>query len=539
MKATVSKERKRKAKRRQKLAGRELLNGRHRTQRPAVAIFAAVLTWAVALIGLPMLVPPPPALATIIRPDFLSNALLGLAAFAATGIFLLIFRPALFLRNSRVILLCIISTFGALCSSVLLQSGTHLGGAFSQALPLLLPTVLAPLLAALLLGAHAAVAIGTLSAAMMAIYAERSLAIMTNGTLATILIAYLAPRVRTRSKAVKVCLYAGIIQVPLCAMLAFQSATQPFRLDIFAMQLSTCVLAALLFALLALVVLPLLEHVFNITTNISLLEFSDLGHPLLQRLALEAPGTYHHSLVVANIAQAAAEAIGANSLEARVSAYFHDIGKLTKPTFFAENIFSQPNPHDQLSPNMSTLIITSHVKEGLSMAQLYKLPDCVHRAIQEHHGSSILQCFHHKALTAQQEFELLDGSTRRLDDGQFRYPGPKPSTRVSAIICLADAVEAASRSIAKPSPTNLEDLVNDIVQRRFEDGQLDDCEISLLELSKVKRAFVFTLANMLHGRVAYPDSHENKNTKPSDIGLHQSDRAADADENLDATCASA
>jgi len=275
-------------------------------------------------------------------------------------------------------------------------------------------------------------------------------------------------------------------------------------------QTVSCIGSGILSAVLALLILPLLEHLFGITSDITLLEFSDLGHPLLQRLALEAPGTYHHSLVVANIAQAAAEVIGANSLEARVSAYFHDIGKLTKPNFFAENIHLQENPHDNLPPSMSTLIITSHVKEGLSLAMLHKLPEPVRRAIQEHHGTSMLQCFHHKAVS-QLELEMgIDGAqVTRVDDHHFRYAGPRPSTRVSGIICLADAVEATSRSIEKPTPGHIENMVNEIVRKRLEDGQLDDCELSLLELSKIRRTFVFTLTTMLHGRIAYPKNESS------------------------------
>ncbi|HAS83835.1 MAG TPA: hypothetical protein DCS43_14470, partial [Verrucomicrobia bacterium] len=208
--------------------------------------------------------------------------------------------------------------------------------------------------------------------------------------------------------------------------------------------------------------------------------------------------------VVANIAQAAAEAIGANSLEARVASYFHDIGKLTKPNFFAENIHLQENPHDNLAPSMSTLIITSHVKEGLSLAMLHKLPEPVRRSIREHHGTSMLQYFHHKAMI-QLELEMgMAGNPSRFDDHNFRYPGPRPSTRVSAIVCLADSVEAASRSLEKPTPGHIENLVNDIVCKRLNDGQLDDCELSLMDLSKIRKAFIFTMTTMLHGRIAYP-----------------------------------
>ena len=539
MKATVSKERKRKAKRRHKLAGRDI-NPHNKAQRPMVALLAALLTWFMSFVLFRI----PGTQFTVfsqyehIALDLALDAVLGATAFIAIGVLLTILNPQLIRRNSSVILLCLLCLFSALCSITILDSATLLSDPWNAIMPFLLPTVFAPLLAALLLGAHGAIAVGILSAIILATYAGRSLPIMANGILVTVLLAYLVPNIRTRPKAVKTCLYAGIAQVPIWALLALQHPGS-FRFELFLAQIGACVVAAVLAALLALLLLPLLEHVFNISTNISLLEFSDLGHPLLQRLALEAPGTYHHSLVVANIAQAAAEAIGTNSLEARIAAYFHDIGKLTKPEFFAENILSRPNPHDQLAPSMSTLIITGHVKEGLSMAQLHKLPACVHRAIQEHHGSSLLQCFHHKAMNAQQEFELGDPAPRPLDDSQFRYPGPKPSTRISAIICLADAVEAASRCITKPTPANLEDLVHDIVRKRLDDGQLDQCELSLRELSHIKRVFVFTLANMLHGRVAYPDHHENNNPKPPEGEPRQPEPSAPIAAATDATRATA
>ena len=531
MKATVSKERKRKMRKRHKRADKGRLQNQYLTQRPAVAFFAALLAWALAFIAMRM----PRAFITngpITNHSMLilvSDAILGAIAFITAGIFLWLFQPKIIQRNSRIILVCCIVCVSAFYAALLLTAATWLPIPWNTAMPYFLPTVIAPILTTLLLGTPSGFATGMTVSAILAIYADRNIAIFLNGALVTALITYLAPQVRTRSKVTKLCLFAGLAQVPALAIIVLQTQITTFRFDLFAAQLLAPIISALVAALLALILLPLLEHIFNITTNISLLEFSDLGHPLLQRLALEAPGTYHHSLVVANIAQSAAEAIGANGLEARISAYFHDIGKLTKPEFFAENMFNRENPHDQLNPNMSTLIITSHVKEGLSIAQLYKLPSCVHRAIQEHHGTTVLQCFHHKAVTSQQELALRDASNRPLDDSQFRYPGPKPSTSISAIICLADAVEAASRCIAKPTPANLEDLVDDIVRQRLDDGQLDQCELSLLELSKVKRAFVFTLANMLHGRVAYPNHHENTNNKSAETDFNPTISTSESD----------
>jgi putative nucleotidyltransferase with HDIG domain len=217
--------------------------------------------------------------------------------------------------------------------------------------------------------------------------------------------------------------------------------------------------------------------------------------------------------LVANLAQAAADEIGANSLLVRVSAYFHDVGKLVKPEFFAENMQLQNNPHDDLPPSMSTLVIVSHVKEGVSLGMLHKLPPPIIRAIQEHHGTSLLSYFHYKA-KSQLEDKISQsegnhkGEHKEVDESGFRYQGPKPSSRESAILCLADAVEAASRTMEKKAPANMEDLVNEIINMRLEDGQLDECDLSLSELAEVRRSFVFTLMNMFHGRVPYPKDED-------------------------------
>jgi putative nucleotidyltransferase with HDIG domain len=312
--------------------------------------------------------------------------------------------------------------------------------------------------------------------------------------------------IRKRSKVLRAGAVVGLAQVA-CVFAATALDGQTPGVQLILLQTLSGLLSSLICVITALLLLPVFERLFNITTDITLLELSDLSHPLLQRLALEAPGTYHHSLVVANLAQAAADAIGANSLEARVCSYFHDIGKLTKPNYFAENIHMQTNPHDDLPPSMSTLVITAHVKEGISLAMLHKLPGPVMRAIREHHGSSTLSYFHHKART-QLELGITTGTTnpsdQRVDDSSFRYDGPRPSTKVSGIICLADGVEAASRSLEKTTPGHIEGLVNAIVNTRLEDGQLDLCDLKLSDLTIVKRTFVFTLSNMLHGRIPYP-----------------------------------
>jgi len=259
--------------------------------------------------------------------------------------------------------------------------------------------------------------------------------------------------------------------------------------------------------------LPILENLFQITTDISWLEASDLNHPLLRRMTIEAPGTYHHSLVVANLAEAAAEAIGANATLCRVCSYFHDVGKLVKPEYFTENMAFGRNPHDDLAPTMSALIIIAHVKEGVDLALKHRLNQRIIDIIQEHHGTSLVRYFYQRALQ-QHEDALAGGKIMRLREDDvpevhqesFRYSGPKPQTKESAIVSLADTVESASRSLVKPTPQKIETLVNELIEERISDRQLDECDLTLGELKIIADRFRFTLLSMLHSRIAYPKS---------------------------------
>jgi putative nucleotidyltransferase with HDIG domain len=257
--------------------------------------------------------------------------------------------------------------------------------------------------------------------------------------------------------------------------------------------------------------LPILENLFQITTDISWLEASDLNHPLLRRMTIEAPGTYHHSLVVANLAEAAAEAIGANATLCRVCAYFHDVGKLVKPEYFTENMSFERNPHDDLAPTMSALIIIAHVKEGVDLALKHKLNQRIIDIIQEHHGTSLVRYFYQRALQQHEDaraggkiMKLREDDIPEVKEESFRYGGPKPQTKESAIVSLADAIESASRSLEKPTPQKIETLVNEIIDERISDRQLDDCDLRLGELKIIAERFRFTLLMMLHSRIAYP-----------------------------------
>jgi len=263
--------------------------------------------------------------------------------------------------------------------------------------------------------------------------------------------------------------------------------------------------------------LPALEGIFGLTTEITWLELSDLNHPLLRKMQLEAPGTFHHSLIVAALAESAAEAVGINAIQCRVSAYFHDIGKLSKPEYFIENQ-GEENPHDQLTPTMSALIIVAHVKDGVDLAIKHKLNPRILEVIQEHHGDSLVYYFYRKAqekVLAEAERDGVSSEGSELPDvdkKSFRYPGPIPQSKESGIISLADAVESASRTIKKPSPSRIRSLVDEIVFKRIKDGQLDNCGLTMSELTIVRDVFSKTLRSMLHARIEYPKDKVEEGT---------------------------
>lgn len=266
--------------------------------------------------------------------------------------------------------------------------------------------------------------------------------------------------------------------------------------------------------------LKIFEFLFGVLTNFSLLELSDFNQPLLKRMILEAPGTYHHSLVVSNLAETAADAIGANSLLTRVGAYYHDIGKMVKPEYFTENQMMGPNKHDSIEPSMSRLVILNHVKEGIELAKRHKLNPAIIDFIPQHHGTSLIYYFYQKSVEEAQEGE-------RIDEETFRYPGPKPQTRETAITLLADSVEGATRALDDPTPSNIEVTVKKVINNKFIDGQLDECPLTLKEIEKISSTFIRILTAMYHGRIKYP---EKKNGLEK-IGPQRKQRSAFKDGN--------
>jgi putative nucleotidyltransferase with HDIG domain len=269
------------------------------------------------------------------------------------------------------------------------------------------------------------------------------------------------------------------------------------------------VLNGLLAGILTIGALPYLEDAFGLVTPIKLLELSIPSHPLLRRLQLETPGTYNHTTLVANLAEAAAEAVGADALLARVGSYYHDVGKIRRPGFFVENqIGGRRNPHDRMQPSLSALAIAAHVRDGLEFARQYRLPKAIADFIPEHHGTSLIAYFYHRAV------ERAGGEP--VDPQAYRYEGPRPRSKETAIVMLADSTEGAARSLGNPQPDRIHDVVRRIVREKLEDGQLDECDLTFRDLDRIETTFTRILTSMFHPRIEYPEvTFESRRAAPA------------------------
>ena len=311
--------------------------------------------------------------------------------------------------------------------------------------------------------------------------------------------AFLSLKARKRIQIINAGLIAGFIQAAVAVFLERNYVKQftPFDVEIIKFSLLNGIISAIA----VIGMLPLFEIIFKMVTDISLLELSDFNHPLLKRMILEAPGTYQHSLVVANLAEAAAESIGANALLARVGAYYHDIGKIPKAEYYMENQIPYRDIHKNLKPSMSTLIIMNHVKEGIELAKKYHLNQKIIDFIAQHHGKSLVYYFFQRAKELEPE--------KNHQEEEYRYPGPRPQTKEVAIVQLADIVEAVSRTLEEPTPSRIEEMVKNVVKKKFMEGELDECELTLEDLEKITHSFIRVLNAMFHTRINYP---QNENT---------------------------
>ncbi|MBF0464857.1 MAG: HDIG domain-containing protein [Nitrospirae bacterium] len=337
----------------------------------------------------------------------------------------------------------------------------------------------------------------------------------------SIVAAFSVIRCKRRTDLLRGGLYISAVNVVTAAIVAFLSAGddifQSFHSLIFAATTGITISAYVS------IVLPTFEYLFKITTDITLIELLDLNQPLMKNLMINAPGTYHHSVIVGNLVEAASEQIGVNPLLARVTAYYHDIGKIKMPDYFVENQSSAISKHEKLTPHMSSMILISHVKEGLELADEYKLPEPVKDIITQHHGTNIIMYFYQKAKEEQAE---------PPDEEDYRYPGPKPQTRVAALVMIADAVEAASRVIKEPTPARVSGLVDKIINNVLLDGQLNECDLTLKNINVIKERFTYILLGILHKRIEYPGFDFNKPTfgeGEKDKGLDKESQQKDKD----------
>jgi len=400
-------------------------------------------------------------------------------------------------------------------------------------LPFAAPVALGSIVMAIMVGARPAVLMAFAVSALHSLMWGGSVDVFLVGFLGGMVAICFARDVRLRGKLMKASLISGLAVALIAAYQGFMNELAPMTVG---QQVLTAIGAGLATGVIVVGLLPVLEHCFKYTTDITLLELTDFNHPLLRKLQMEAPGTYHHSLMVANLAERAATEVGANSLLCRATSLFHDIGKLVKPEYFTENQREGYNPHDELTPAMSALIIKSHVKEGVDMAKQYKLPEVFIHIIRQHHGTTLIKYFYSKALNRQQQtvLPLQSGMTQTPNDNRdsveestFRYEGPRPRTLESAIIFFADAVEAASRSLKKVTPQSVEELVDSIFASRLDDGQLDEAPVTVAEIRKIRDSFCFTILNMLHSRVQYPKEEGKKKRGSTSAPVPMPETAAD------------
>lgn len=359
----------------------------------------------------------------------------------------------------------------------------------------------------LLFGMTVAIAFGLETALVLTTALSLVMIVVTGGTLGDFLIqmssvvtaTLMCGHVRSRSKLIKVGLITGVvagIATLGIGILEHQPLAMPL-LTAAGRNVMWSVAAGFLMTGL----LPTIERLFGVLTEISLLELGDVAHPLLQELVRRAPGTYNHSINVASLAEAAADAIGANGLLVRVGAYFHDIGKMFKPGYFIENVGQDVNRHESLVPAMSTLIIIAHVKDGADLARQHHLPQPIIDFIEQHHGTTLVEYFFRRA----SQIRDSNPDASEVEENSFRYPGPKPQTKEAAVLMISDAVEGACRVLVEPTPARIESLVHDLAMKRLLDGQFDECGLNLLELNAIEESLVKSLTAVYHGRVKYPD----------------------------------
>jgi hypothetical protein len=361
------------------------------------------------------------------------------------------------------------------------------------------PTILVAMIIAIAYDRRFALGIGSLHAVLVTAALGQGIGFFLIMWIGVTTCCVLLDEVRTRSKLVEV---GGATAMAMMLAAGAMGGMQMESLTVIGRNCLYVGAAGLGVGFVVLGILPFIEKTFRITTSMTLLELADVSNPVLRRLAMEAPGTYSHSLQVATLAEAAAETIDADALLCRVGSYYHDIGKINKADYFYENQIEGRSRHLNLSPNVSLLIIMGHVKDGVEMAKVYNLPRVLVHFIHQHHGTTLMEYFYHQACKQQS----ASGEAAAVDESEFRYPGPKPRTREAVIVMIADAVESATRAMAERNASRVEALVHDLIMKRMLDGQFDESNMTFHELRLIERSLVKTLLSVYHGRLAYPST---------------------------------
>lgn len=429
------------------------------------------------------------------------NSVLGIALIVLVGmsvilVYLFQYKRDIFRVTNRLVLIgLIMSLVLAIGRGVI---ALNLGADFNTLSGMLIPIAWATMTIAILVGVDIAVMVTLILSVFVAVLVDPSLSTsfgLHAGVVALfggIVGVYSVSRLSQRSDLARAGIFVSGVNVLVISGIAL---TSDMRATVWAVGVMLGIVNGLASSFLTVGALHWFESGFHITSSVRLLELSDPNRPLLKRLLMEAPGTYHHSILVGNLAEAAAEAVQADATLVRVGALYHDIGKLKRPYFFIENQFTQDNPHDKIAPTLSSLIITSHVKDGLELAKENKLPLQIQDIIAQHHGDSLVTFFYHKAL---EEYE-------NVPEESFHYEGPKPQTKEAALVALADSVEAAVRSMKQPTPGRVEGFVRKIIKDKLNDDQLDQCNLTFQDLDRIAMAFVRVLSGIFHSRVEYPE----------------------------------
>ncbi|MGG7057074.1 HD family phosphohydrolase [Clostridium nigeriense] len=392
-------------------------------------------------------------------------------------------RPDIFKNTNLIILISSINII-----SLMLSMGLNIVS------PYLIPIACGAMLMTILIDYRISLVVNLLNLVFVAIVVSFNAEVIVLSILSVVLGSTALKKVQQRNDIIYSTIYITVILAILTLTIGMVSSN---NLKENLIQTGYTILAVLLSGILAVGLLPFFESIFDVVTNIKLLELSNPNQPLMKKLLMEAPGTYHHSMMVANLAEAATEAVGGNPVIARVGAYYHDIGKTKRPYFFGENQIGRENPHDKITPNLSALIILSHTKDGIEMAKEHNIPKVIQDIIVQHHGTTLVKYFYYKLKNSSENPD-------EIKEEDFRYTGPIPNTKESGVLMLADSVEASVRSIPEPTKAKIEQMVNNIINDKISSNQLIDCDLTLKDIEVIRQSFLKTLDGIYHHRIEYP-----------------------------------